>query len=139
LFDGAATMNNRYVSYDEYGLRNLSRHLLRCVKWEALAELLTDLDFIETKCAAGMIYLLVQECNESLKAGPESPTWTGRKRLMDYERFLRSQVHVLRNYPQLVLQLAINQPKDTAPAQDARGCKEAEKKKHPHFEYHCDL
>jgi hypothetical protein len=132
-------MSNRYALWDEYGLRHSPRHLLRGKRWQELGKLLTDFEFIEAKCAAGMTYDLVQDCSDCLKASPALSSWDGHKRIADYDQFLRSQAHVLVAHPELVFQLAINQPEDTTPAQDAYCRRGTGEEKRPYFEYHCDL
>lgn len=64
-------MNNRYVSYDKYGLLHLPRHLVHSRRWQDLADKLTDFDFIEAKCVSGMIYNLQADYDLALQAWSE--------------------------------------------------------------------
>ena len=54
-------IENRYLKFDEYGLRNFVRHLIVLEKWEELEEVLCDLFFIELRCASKMAYELLEE------------------------------------------------------------------------------
>ena len=65
-------MPNPYHTYDAYGLRHLPAHLIASQQWDLLAEVLTDLRFIEAKCAAGMTYDLIADYAATLDALPEA-------------------------------------------------------------------
>lgn len=65
-------MSNRYASWDEYGLRHAPRHLLSGERRQKLEGLLTDFDFIETKCTAGLLFDLLSNYDGALESGDSS-------------------------------------------------------------------
>jgi hypothetical protein len=56
----------------DYALRHLPRHLTEAQRWDELEALLTDLAFIEAKCAAGMVYELQTDYQAAQAALPEA-------------------------------------------------------------------
>src|SRR5688572_3539742 len=60
-------MNKPYDRFDDYGLRYLPAHLVDIELWDELEETLTDLHFIEAKCAVGMTNELVQDYSLALR------------------------------------------------------------------------
>ena len=73
-----------------------------------LEEILTDFTFIEAKCHAEMITDLITDYNNSLSL--DDALWSNLTRIEEFAYLIRNQSHVLKNYPQLTVQLAINQP-----------------------------
>jgi len=57
----------------EFALRHLPAHLLGAERWEDLGNVLGDLAFIESKCAAGMAFSLIGDYHAALG------TWPGYK------------------------------------------------------------
>lgn len=55
-----------------YVLENLPRDLIKMDSWGKLEQVLTDLRFIEAKCAATMTYELIADYNAALDALPEA-------------------------------------------------------------------
>jgi len=53
-------------------LSETAHHLREAGKWDELDKLLTDLRFVEAKCAAGMTYELVEDYGSALEAFPEA-------------------------------------------------------------------
>ncbi len=64
-------MSNRFASFDRYGLRHLLDHLLPSKRWQTIEEVLTDLDFIEANCIAGMVHDLLQDCERVIQIYPD--------------------------------------------------------------------
>ncbi len=88
-------------------------------EWAPLEEVHCDLDFVEAKCAAGMAYELLADYTAALRAGRSVP-WPGRRRVAEFDRFVRSQAHVLPERPGITFQQAHNEPDASSPAQEAR-------------------
>jgi WD40 repeat protein/serine/threonine protein kinase len=55
---------------DRFLLAHLPTHLIEAERWDDLEALLTDLTFVEAKCAAGMTFALVMDYNAALAAWP---------------------------------------------------------------------
>ena len=95
-------MKNPYQTYDEYGLRHVPTHLIGLEQWDTLGEFLTDLYFIEAKCAAGMTYELVTDYNTALDELPNSREENQKKRV--YEARLDKYIKDLIQYAKGKLQ-----------------------------------
>ena len=63
-FNGKGLASERMLSETPH-------HMREAGMWEKLEELLTDLRFVEAKCAAGMTFELVRDYNAALEALPE--------------------------------------------------------------------
>jgi WD40 repeat protein len=57
-------------SNDSFILTHLPSHLIAAAQWIELEDLLTDLQFLEAKAAAGMVAALADDLRESVKALP---------------------------------------------------------------------
>lgn len=89
-----------------YALRELCNHLLTAQQFQRLQRLLTDLHFIEAKCAAGMTYGVVEDF--SLGEGvPATASSSAKERIGQFGRFVRSQLFVLLEHSDMVLQQAL--------------------------------
>lgn len=89
-------MNNPYINLVGYGLRHLPEHLRHSELWVKLDEILTDFVFIETKCAAGLTYGLVNDYAEVLAA---MPGFEGeRKNTNDKEQAVKAYTEKLMSY-----------------------------------------
>ena len=108
---GRAVFNGRKVAEMPY-----QQHQARM--WRQLARTLTDLAFIETKCAAGLTYDLIGDYDAALHS-PFFPR-RYRQRIDQFARFVRANANLLVLRPELTFQQALNQPDSTAPAQSAR-------------------
>jgi len=100
-----------------YGLAHLPTHLGKAERWQELQTVLTDLAFIEAKCAAGLSHDLIADYNAALTPGGLPAEMRGP--VEEFVRFVRFQSHVLARRPALVFQQAANEPDNTAPAQAA--------------------
>lgn len=102
----------------QYAIAHLPTHLAEAKRWPELHQILTDLTFIETKCAAGMSYSLVEDYELLSAADARSPEAdrTGR----DFADFVRRESHLLARYPRLAFQLAANQPASCGPSDAAK-------------------
>jgi WD40 repeat protein len=109
--DGRVVFNSRRVSELPYQLHQSGM-------WSPLARTLTDLAFIEAKCASGLTYDLIGDYDAALS----SPRLPRRyRRLLDqFARFVRANANLLAARPELTFQQALNEPDATAPAQTAR-------------------
>lgn len=56
----------------KYTLLHLPAHLIETARWDDLEELLTDLKFIESKCAEGMTFELIEDYKNTLNVLPEA-------------------------------------------------------------------
>src|SRR5205814_949146 len=100
----------------QYTLSHLPTHLCKTEDCSKLETLLTDLSFIEAKCAAGMTFGLVADYQAVLMATNIKKDWPGRGKIVEFGRFLQGQAYKLAVYPSLMFQQATNQPDDSAPA-----------------------
>ncbi len=66
---------NPFNTFDEYDFLHLPAHLVSEGNWHELESLLTDLQFIEAKCAAGYSYHLQADYSESLSRWPNRAPW----------------------------------------------------------------
>ena len=102
---------------------NVPTQQMRARDWQALVEILCDLQFIELKCQTGMIYDLLADYESALTA--EGVPVESRSGLDDFARFVHAQSHVLVRNAALTFQQAANQPDSTAPARAAHARMEA--------------
>ena len=110
-------MSSPYAGLTEYELRHLPAYLGSAKLWpDSLEFLLTDLFFVEAKCAATMTSELVDDYYFVLS--DEAP-WESQPSLVQFAQFLRSASHLLATSPSLTFQQAANEPDDTAPARFA--------------------
>ena len=72
-----------------YALRYAIRHLITVGEWDNLGKTLTDLEFIEAKCAAGMTYVLADDYKNALDGHPDAQKEkeTGQKRAEELKRY----------------------------------------------------
>ena len=75
-------------SRDRFMLAHLPAHLIGAKDWASLETVLTDLRFIEAKCAAGMIHDLIIDYNSAIDALPEAQEENKKKREAE-ERVVR--------------------------------------------------
>jgi WD40 repeat protein len=84
----------RWRSSASRPLSELPFHLMRGNSWNELVDTLGDLRFIEAKCAAGLTYALVTDCEEALREMPtDEPSRV--ERLNDVARFVNRSSHQL--------------------------------------------
>ena len=88
-----------------YALTHLVAHLQAAENQAKLTIILTDLDFIQARAAAGQIHELVTDYNAALGSNRE---------IEPFSRFVKHDAHIFQKQPGLVFQQAINQP-DTSP------------------------
>jgi WD40 repeat protein len=96
-----------------------------------IESILTDLEFIEAKCTAKMSYDLAQDYREALALN----TWQGRERVGEFQRFFMKESHVLRQYPELTFQQAMNQPDISEPYKAADLFWTSGRRKKPWFKW----
>ncbi|MBM3501849.1 MAG: NACHT domain-containing protein, partial [Armatimonadetes bacterium] len=88
-----------------YALRFGPRILTQAERWDDLTILLTDLEFVEAKCEAGMTYDLVADYNAALSSVP-----AGRlsRAVEPFHRFVRANAHIFAQGLEWVIQRAYN-------------------------------
>ena len=59
-------------SLDSYYIRRLPAHLQAIERWDDLADLLCDLEYIQTKCAAKLTYELIEDYKSALQEDPDN-------------------------------------------------------------------
>jgi WD40 repeat protein len=91
--------------------------------WSILVGVLTDLELIEAKCAAGRTFELLGDYRRVLKE--ESLHTDERRRLDAFHRFVGAECHTLVLHPGQVLQLAMHLPAESPPGREARRRQEA--------------
>ncbi len=108
---GHANLNVRKLSELPYQQR-------KAKMWRNLEETLCNLEFMQAKCHAGLIYDLIADYDATLR-DPELPSQL-HARIEEFGRFVRARSHVLARHPGLFSQLALNEPDVTAPAKAAQ-------------------
>ncbi len=102
---------------------DLPRQFIRANDWEGVYRVLTDYEFIETKCRSGMLYELISDYKmavDALTAGNNVEAAAGgvtperlKKYMEDfqtYHTFFKKQAHILRPNIDLLLQQMVNHP-----------------------------
>jgi WD40 repeat protein len=127
--DIASYLSTRWAAQDLHALSELPHHQAHAHMWTQLDETLSDLRFLEAKCASGLAYDLVADFNAALSADglPDA----SRTTIEEFARFLRSKIHVLARRPALVFQEAANEPDGSAPARAARRRRETGRERRP--------
>lgn len=97
---------------------NLPYYSAKAGQGERLNSILTNLEFIEAKCAAGMTSGLLNDYQLPLII-VEKLERTARIQLEEFGHFVQSQAHILSVHPELTFQQAANQSPETAPNQMA--------------------
>ncbi|MFZ2959468.1 MAG: AAA family ATPase [Candidatus Ozemobacteraceae bacterium] len=87
-------------------------------RWMEAQVLLSDLDYIRCKCETESATDLIADYQRYLESAPEKHHTT---QIEDFSRFVQSQMHVLKRFPALTTQQALNQPPASAPAKVAHG------------------
>ncbi|MBM3500950.1 MAG: NACHT domain-containing protein, partial [Armatimonadetes bacterium] len=110
----------------DYALRFGPRTLIDAERWDDLSALLTDLEFIEAKCEAGMTYELVADYNAALVVPSRSPV-TGHlsPAVEPFARFVRANAHIFAQGLEWVIQRAHNSAESGPVAEAAQHLIEA--------------
>jgi WD40 repeat protein len=114
-------------------LDELPHQQTRAGNWQALVEILCDLQFIELKCQAAMTYDLGADYESALTA--EGVRGESRFGLDEFARFVHAQSHVLARNAALTFQQAANEPDSTAPARAAHARMKTGLETRPWFQY----
>lgn len=119
LFEPLSQEQLRQLPVDlrDYFLRRLPAHLVDADLYESLHHVLTDLNFIEAKCSAGLTYELLNDylsIAEKIDTGCFSET--DQTQLQEFTQFIRNQSRILSTHPSLTFQQSANQPPGTAPS-----------------------
>jgi len=110
--------NNGLTIFNTRQLSELPFQLRKAKMWKKLEDTLCNLQFIYSKCGAGMVYDLIMDYNASMEPG--NLPHRNLKNVQSFARFIRTQSHVIAKNPKLMFQQAFNEPDNTAPAQAAR-------------------
>ncbi|MFX1250936.1 MAG: DUF4062 domain-containing protein [Promethearchaeota archaeon] len=101
--------------------------------WQKLEETLTDFEFIEVKCHAGMVEDLKVDYSTALMTTDQGkPGW---RRVKEFTQFVYSQAHILSTYPDLTFQQAVNLPATSEPYLEARSRWSDGKETRPWFDW----
>ncbi len=114
--DLAAYFEAKPIQHEDAGLlapnlRKLSELPFQQVlarRWSEFENTLTDLEFLEAKCAAGLTPALLSDFAIGSERGRSSA------RLKEWQSFLKRYAHVLERYPDQFLQLSYNQARSGA-------------------------
>lgn len=98
-------------------LSELAWQQIQSERWRDLEATLTNLDFLEAKCKAGGTYDLVADFDNAARA--KLPAYV-RERISPFARFIKANAHVLARRPELLCQLAANEPDRTVPRRAAQ-------------------
>lgn len=113
-----AKFENSPIDWDLYELSHVPVHMINDKRWKDVDELLTNLEFIESKCAAKMTLDLLNDYSLMLQTIDKS-VLSNPGQIEEFGRFIKSQSHILQTHPALTFQQAVNQPRETAPSQIA--------------------
>ena len=115
---------------DVRALTCLPWHLARAGCASDLIAVLCDLRFLDAKCANGLGAQLMQDFDFAAAATSQAPNNSSNKRMLqvldastrfaDYKSFVVANCHVLVRPNANVYQQALNEPRGTQPARDAR-------------------
>ncbi|XP_066270990.1 telomerase protein component 1-like [Branchiostoma lanceolatum] len=101
----------------------LPYHLANAGAFRQLEEVLTNLNFVKTKCTMGMAAQLMEDyqaqgCPSLCRINARMQTkFLADPRVQQYSSFVSRNLHILSTYPALTLQQAANEPATSAPAQ----------------------
>jgi telomerase protein component 1 len=99
--------------------------------WQELHDTLCNLSFIESKCAAGLLYDLLADYDAAIQS--VELTSEQRRRIGGFARFVRAHAHILGTHPGLTLQQALNEPDSAVVYEAARDA--ANTATHPFFHF----
>ena len=99
-------------------LKELPFQYIKAGDVKGLCNVLTDLEFIESKCTARMIYDLVNDYIDALVIIDQSSSEYNQ--LIEFKLFVQSQSHILNHHPELTFQQAINFPEWSLPNKVAK-------------------
>jgi len=88
----------QWKNCDPYGLHYLPTHQIQAELWEGVEQVLTDLRFIEAKCATGMTYDLVADYNTALDGLPDPDAQQERAEKQQREARVQKYIHDLIAY-----------------------------------------
>ncbi len=89
---------------DGYFFMHLRHHLVAAGRASELADLLSELRWLQEKNSAGLIFDLVQDYNLAFQKLPD------RSDLLPWYRFIRGQASILDAHPEMFFQQAFNEP-----------------------------
>ncbi|GAG77589.1 unnamed protein product, partial [marine sediment metagenome] len=96
-----------------YFLTHLPLHLLKLEEWDKIDKLLSDLRYIERCSAEGLIYDLIKNYSDVISSKELPDKYL--KNLEEFKQFIFNQAHILKQYPHLTVQQALNQPDSSLP------------------------
>jgi hypothetical protein len=116
----ARYFETRWRNPDRHALGELPYHQTQGLMWCELEGTLCSLEFIKAKCKAGLVWDLIDDYTWLHSDSSSGISVIDKGTLLDYFRFIRSEVHVLSSDPELTFQQGINQPQDSAVYRDAK-------------------
>lgn len=84
----------------------LPYHSTLALDWIRVKETLSDLDFVEAKCTAGLVYELLPDYQRAIDQSKNAGVILGP--VSEYFQFVRNRAHLLSLHPQLTFQEASN-------------------------------
>jgi len=87
-------------------------------RWEEMADVLCDLEFVDAKCTAGMVFDLAADFTRALEVADLPADRVPP--LREFARFITAQSHFLAHCLTSTFQQALNEPDTTQPAKAAR-------------------
>lgn len=117
--DIARYFEDRWRNGDTHAVMELPHHQSEGQLWPELEQTLSDLEFIERKCAANLAFHLVADYRTAVLALSHNSDSAAVSRVQQFSDFVTSTVHSLAARPARTPQLALNQPDGTAPARIA--------------------
>jgi len=112
--NGKKTPNYRKLSELVYNLR-------KAKLWKIAEKILSSLEYIEAKCTAVMTEDLLIDYKSFLDDMTSKALLDEYGKVVkNFKHFVFNQVHILRRYPHLTVQQALNQPDNTIPSQFGR-------------------
>lgn len=101
-------------------VQELPYQLAHADLWPTLSHILTDLDFIEAKCAAGLSHDIVADYGTALSGrGLNASLTTDVTVLAEFRKFVSDEAVWLSLHPELTLQQAMNLPESLSPCKSA--------------------
>eukprot|EP01103_Thecamoeba_quadrilineata_P012505 TRINITY_DN3238_c0_g1_i1.p1 TRINITY_DN3238_c0_g1~~TRINITY_DN3238_c0_g1_i1.p1 ORF type:complete len:790 (+),score=108.86 TRINITY_DN3238_c0_g1_i1:913-3282(+) len=119
--------NRRKLAELPYQLTKLTTPQSLSTLWPVIEQELCDLQFIEAKCHTGFAHDVVSfflklEKRSQPQVGSQSEVnsvYKNSAKITEYLRFMRNQVHLLSNFPDIVVQAAAMQPNGSSLANAA--------------------
>jgi len=117
-FSDLVVKGETIVREDYRALSELPYHLNKAKMTKELFHLLCNLNFVEAKASAGLVFDLVADYHLALGL-PERSKVDPKGVLDEFFKFVSQNTHILSTEPELTFQLAANQPDESSPSKFA--------------------